>query len=122
MARTLKVKELNHTRLACNYGGWIYCEGCGENIGYLCYVTYDSFQLSYECKCGCHGSAHLAFVDEIPQTISDLKLTTIKNRLCCAEDQSPLFTILSKKLESYQYEVVCTWGSNNIERFWVEVK
>ena len=37
MARVLKNKELINTRLATNYGGWIYCNNCNENIGYLCY-------------------------------------------------------------------------------------
>lgn len=43
MSRNTKIKELSHTRLANQYGGWIYCESCGENIGYLCYTTYDNF-------------------------------------------------------------------------------
>ena len=41
MARVLKNKELVNTRLATNYGGWMYCDKCNENIGYLCYSTYD---------------------------------------------------------------------------------
>lgn len=44
MARVVKGKELINTRLAANYGGWIYCDGCQENIGYLCYSTYDSIK------------------------------------------------------------------------------
>lgn len=45
MARILKEKELVNTRLATNYGGWMYCDKCGENIGYLCYSTYDNYNL-----------------------------------------------------------------------------
>ena len=45
MARVLKNKELINTKLAANYGGWVYCTECGENIGYLCYQTYDSIEL-----------------------------------------------------------------------------
>jgi len=52
MARTLKNKELINTRLATNYGGWMYCDTCNENIGYLCYSTYDRLELEYECMCG----------------------------------------------------------------------
>ena len=28
MARILKSKELVNTRLATNYGGWMYCDKC----------------------------------------------------------------------------------------------
>ncbi len=52
MARILKNKELVNTRLATNYGGWMYCTNCNKNIGYLCYVTYDRLNLKYECNCG----------------------------------------------------------------------
>ena len=48
MARILKNKELVNTRLATNYGGWIYCDKCNENIGYLCYSTYDTLKLKYK--------------------------------------------------------------------------
>lgn len=39
MARMPIQKELINTRLASGNGGWIYCAGRGENIGYLRYVT-----------------------------------------------------------------------------------
>jgi uncharacterized protein YbaR (Trm112 family) len=107
MPRTPKIKELINTRLASGYGGWIYCESCGKNIGYLCYITYDSFSLSYKCKCGGCGSMYIAFEDDSNSLVSDNKLITIKNRLCCPTDQSPLFTILDKNLVNYNYEVVC---------------
>lgn len=107
MARTPIVKELVRTRLASGHGGWIYCGSCGENIGYLCYVTYNRFRFSYQCKCGGCGSMHLAFEDSDPVKEGGNTLITIKNRLCCPHDNSPLFTILYKKLESCRYEVVC---------------
>lgn len=107
MARTTKIKELSNTRLANKYGGWIYCENCCKTIGYLCYVTYDSFKLSYKCKCGGCGNMYIVFEDCTSFDTSKSKLLTVKNRLCCRSDQSPLFTILDKNLESYQYEVVC---------------
>ena len=28
MARTVKNKKLENTRLATNYGGWMYCDKC----------------------------------------------------------------------------------------------
>ena len=108
MARSLKTKELKNTKLANNYGGWIYCEACGTNIGYLCYVTYDQFSLAYECKCGNKGSCFLEFVDTQKGTLDHQPFHTIKNRSCCPIDDSPLFTILSPKLKRYQVDVVCT--------------
>lgn len=107
MARTPVMKELVRTRLASGHGGWVYCDSCGENIGYLCYVTYNSFKLSYQCKCGGCGSMHLVFEENSPVMEGEPALVTIKNRLCCPHDNSPLFTILYKKLERYRYEVVC---------------
>ena len=44
MARVVKNKQLVNTRLAANYGGWMYCDKCNENIGYLCYATYDKLK------------------------------------------------------------------------------
>ncbi len=107
MAGTLNVRELMNTRLANTYGGWIYCEGCGKTIGYLCYVTYDRFRLVYQCKCGNEGSACLAFDDEKLSKGAEQKMVTRKNRLCCPADQSPLVTILTKNLSSYECDIVC---------------
>lgn len=107
MARSIKVKELVNTRLASGYGGWIYCDSCGENIGYLCYVTYNRFQFSYQCNCGGCGSMHLVFEEGISMGEGSEGLVTIKNRLCCPRDNGPLFTILYKKLDSYRYQVTC---------------
>jgi uncharacterized protein YbaR (Trm112 family) len=108
MARTPTDKALINTRLANAYGGWIYCEGCNKTIGYLCYVTYDLFRLDYQCKCGNCGSVHLAFErDSEAQPSSEQALITIKNRLCCPEDKSPLVTIQEKKLDVYKLEVSC---------------
>lgn len=82
MARVVKTKELVRTRLATNYGGWMYCDKCNENIGYLCYATYDSLELKYKCNCGGQGSVVVAFEDsKLGQECSD-ELVTIKNRFC----------------------------------------
>jgi len=107
MTRIPKIKELIGTKIANTYGGWVYCEHCGENIGYLCYVTYDNFRFNYQCKCGAGGSIHIAFGDKDNASHSKNKLINIKNRLCCPNDASPLLTILEKKLTSYQYEIDC---------------
>lgn len=106
MARTPIYKELKNTRLANAYGGWIYCEGCNKTIGYLCYITYDLFKLVYQCKCGNRGSADIAFENDTART-DEQPLVTIKNRLCCPADKSPLVTILSKNLDAYKYEITC---------------
>ena len=107
MARILKNKELVDTRLATNYGGWMYCDKCNENIGYLCYSTYDRLKLNYKCNCGSIGSILLDFEDsKIGQNCSN-QLVIIKNRFCCPKDNEPLITILDKKIASYEMEITC---------------
>lgn len=107
MSRVVKNKELVNTRLATNYGGWMYCDKCNENIGYLCYATYDRLELKYKCNCGSIGSALLDFEDsKMGQNCSD-GLVTIKNRFCCPKDNEPLITILDKKVLSYEMKITC---------------
>ena len=107
MARIVKNKKLINTRLATNYGGWIYCETCNTNIGYLCYSTYEKIELKYKCSCGSKGIVILDFIDsKIGQECND-ELITIKNRLCCSKDNSPLITILDKKLVNYELQITC---------------
>lgn len=107
MSRTPRIKELINTRLASGYGGWVYCDSCNKAIGYLCYVTYDSFCFEYKCKCGGCGSMHISFDEPSETRASEQKLITIKNRLCCPSDNSPLFTLLLKNLDYYKYEILC---------------
>lgn len=107
MARVLKNKELVNTRLAANYGGWMYCDKCNENIGYLCYSTYDKLELKYQCSCGSQGSALLDFEDSNEGQTCDDELVVIKNRYCCAHDNEPLITILDKKLTDYEMKITC---------------
>lgn len=107
MARVLKSKELVNTKLATNYGGWMYCDKCSENIGYLCYSTYDRLELKYKCNCGSQGSALLDFEDSnIGKNCND-ELLIIKNRFCCPKDNEPLITILEKKVASYEMKITC---------------
>ena len=107
MARVLKNKDLVNTRLATNYGGWMYCDKCNENIGYLCYSTYDILELKYKCNCGSQGSILLDFEDsKIGKNCND-ELTIIKNRLCCPKDNAPLITMLDKKISSYEMKITC---------------
>lgn len=107
MVRKPTVKELVHTRLASSYGGWMYCDHCGENIGYLCHVTYDNLKFEYVCHCGGKGSVCIAFHDVDVPCLAAGRLLERKNRLCCPKDESPLLTILEKKLTSYHCEIDC---------------
>lgn len=112
MTRVLKNKKLEKTRLAANYGGWMYCDSCNENIGYLCYATYDKLDLKYECLCGSKGSALLEFYDSKIGVNCNKALITIKNRLCCPEDNEPLITILDKKVKNYEMQITCKSCNN----------
>ena len=94
MDRKSRKKLLENTKLASGYGGWIYCAHCNQNIGYLCYVTYDNFNFTYSCKYGSQGSICIVFDDVKDSCSSTHKLITLKNRLCCPVDQFPLLTIL----------------------------
>ena len=107
MARILKNKELVNTRLATNYGGWMYCDKCSENIGYLCYATYDRLELNYKCNCGSSGNALLDFIDSKVGNDCPEGLITVKNRLCCPHDSNPLITLLDKKIASYELKITC---------------
>ncbi|MCI8347047.1 MAG: hypothetical protein HFJ12_03750 [Bacilli bacterium] len=107
MARVLKNKELVNTRLATNYGGWMYCNKCNENIGYLCYSTYDRLELEYKCNCESIGRILLDFEDSrIGKNCKD-ELVVVKNRFCCPKDSEPLITILDKKLSKYEMKITC---------------
>ena len=107
MARILKNKKLENTRLATNYGGWMYCDKCNENIGYLCYQTYDILELTYKCNCGNIGKIYLDFIDSKQGKTSEEDLIIIKNRFCCPKDNEPLITILDKKVNSYEMKITC---------------
>lgn len=115
MARTVKNKKLINTRLATNYGGWMYCNECGENIGYLCYQTYDKLEMKYKCNCGSNGSLLLDFIDSKDGKDSDDELIIIKNRWCCPKDKEPLITILDKKISNYEIKITCK-SCDNIYR------
>lgn len=116
MARIVKNKELVNTRLAANYGGWMYCDRCGENIGYLCYATYDRLELKYRCNCGSQGGMILDFEDSGVGCECSDELVTIKNRFCCPKDENPLITILGKKVLSYEMKITCKSCSSIYER------
>lgn len=116
MTRVLKNKELVNTRLATNYGGWMYCDKCNENIGYLCYSTYDRLEFTYKCNCGSTGSAILDFADSKTGKDCNDELAVIKNRLCCPKDSEPLITVLDKKLSEYEMKITCKSCGNIYRR------
>lgn len=107
MSRLVKTKELLNTNLATNYGGWMYCDKCKENIGYLCYATYDRIDLVYTCNCGSVGKALIDFDDSKTGEKSQEDLIVVKNRLCCPQDTQPLITLLDKKLKDYELKITC---------------
>ncbi len=107
MSRPIKSKQFAGTSLASNYGGWIYCGGCNQTIGYLCYATYDDFSLSYTCKCGNCGSMSISMADGAEGLSSDEPMPIRKNRCCCPGDDSPLITIRDVNLISYQCRISC---------------
>jgi len=107
MTRIIKTKKITNTRLATNYGGWMYCDNCNENIGYLCYSTYDRIELKYQCNCGAKGSVLIDFEDSKIGEEYTNELITIKNRLCCPNDNEPLITILDKKVNNYEMKITC---------------
>ena len=106
MPRTPIKKDLVNTRLLKDYASWIYCTKCEKTVAYLCYVTYDSFSFDYECKCGGKGRVQIEFEHE-PMNSTEEKLETVKNRLCCPDDKSPLVTFVDKNLKRYSYSIGC---------------
>jgi hypothetical protein len=100
-------KKLKNSRMLKNTGSWLYCDQCNKTVGYLCYTTYQSFKYDFECKCGNLGSFDLSYeIDrKIKNTTKELKQK--KNRLCCPNDEAPLFTIVEKNIKNYTYMVCC---------------
>jgi hypothetical protein len=104
--KTELYKNLINTRLHKSNGGWIYCSSCSSTVGYLCYSTYSYFKFDYTCNCGENGSAEIGDKECLGETtLKDLSLR--KGRLCCPDDDSPLFTIVNKNIMKCSYAVVC---------------
>ena len=116
MTRILKTKELINSKLATTYGGWMYCTTCKENIGYLCYSTYDKLELKYTCNYGSIGQILLDFEDSKLGKNSNEELITIKNRFCCPNDKEPLITILDKKIKNYEMKITCKSCKNRYKK------
>ncbi|MBH1939645.1 hypothetical protein I5677_01905 [Mobilitalea sibirica] len=101
------IKEIENGHLLKKYGSWMYCDGCNQTVGYLCYTTYSYFNLKYKCKCGNEGCFKLWNKNNLETKINGDNLIKIKNRLCCPSDKSPLFSIVENRLERYEYQVIC---------------
>ncbi len=101
-----RFKELHNARLLKNYGSWIYCTNCNNTVGYLCYTTYEHFRFDFECNCGCVGFVELGELTEGGITGSK-EFIMKKNRMCCANDESSLFSVVAKHINTYNYKVEC---------------
>ncbi len=73
----------------------------------MCYSTYQDFQFDFVCKCGNEGSFRLRYETDERSNKSNESLKLVKNRLCCPNDNSPLFTIVDKNVDSAKYLVIC---------------
>lgn len=100
-------KEITNGRMLKNNGSWLYCGKCNNTVGYLCYSTYQQFQFHFKCKCGNLGSFSLSYQTEANTMKSNQELLLNKNRWCCPNDESPLFTIVDKNIENSTYKVTC---------------
>ena len=112
MARQPNQKRLENSRLLKDYASWVYCNNCNKTVAYLCYVTYDLFDFKYTCNCGSKGKVYIEFEHNKPK-MSEKQLKTIKNRLCCSEDDAPLVTIVDKNLKDYKFNIVCNKCNTN---------
>lgn len=101
------IKEIENGRILKNNGSWMYCNNCNKTVGYLVYSTYQDFEFNFNCKCGSQGSFKLGHQTGVLVKPSPDKLKMIKNRLCCPNDDSPLFTIIDKNIEKVKYSVIC---------------
>ncbi len=101
------IKKIHNGYMLKNTGSWLYCDKCNNTVGYLCYSTYQSFHLDFLCHCGNSGVFHLTYNTDPKITDSPIKLKKNKNRLCCPNDNAPLFTIVEKHIKDFSYSVCC---------------
>ncbi len=100
-------KAIKNGRLLKNTGSWMYCDKCNKTVGYLCYTTFQDFKFDFKCHCGNKGSFNLSYATDKVSGNSNKALTPIKNRLCCPNDLSPLFTIVEKNIKHVNYTITC---------------
>jgi len=100
-------KEIINGRILKNNGSWMYCDKCNNTVGYLCYSTYQTFRFDFDCNCGNKGLFKLGYDDNLTTKKSLQPLKIHGNRLCCTNDDSPLFSIVEKNIKKVRYSVVC---------------
>ena len=96
-------------------GSWIYCDVCNKTVAYLCYSTYQIFKFDFACKCGSSGTIDLEYPSDRNPKLSLYILNKKKNRLCCPNDDAPLFTIVEKHINKYSYSVTCNTCQDSYE-------
>ena len=99
-------REISNGRMLKKNGSWLYCNSCNNTVGYLCYSKYDHFEYITKCKCGETSSFTLTYVKS-ELNINSEQLKLVKNRYCCTNDDSPLFTIVHKNIKAYKCTVIC---------------
>ncbi len=100
-------RNIKNGRILKNNGSWLYCDKCNKTVGYLVYSTYQNFRFEFDCKCGNKGHFELKYDTDKIIKKSEKELILKKNRLCCPNDEAPLFTVVKKKIEKYSYSVTC---------------
>ena len=96
-----------NSRMLKRNGSWIYCEKCNKTVAYLCYSTYQHFNLKFSCNCGARGSIEIEHPSAKKSELSSAGLKRNKNRLCCPNDDAPLFSIVEKHIKGCSYSVTC---------------
>ncbi len=104
--------NFENSRMLKKTGSWIYCNECNKTVGYLCYSTYQQFKFEFKCKCGSSGIVDLQYPCDKKLEHSSKDLIKKKNRLCCPNDEAPLFTIVEKHIAEYSYQVTCNGCDN----------
>jgi 5-methylcytosine-specific restriction endonuclease McrA len=102
-------KTTTNSRLLKNYGSWLYCSNCNKTVAYICYSTYQWINISFSCSCGSKGNLELkeAELEIQGQPENGYELILKNNRYCCPRDESPLFSVVTKQIDSLEYEVSC---------------
>ncbi len=70
-------------------------------------LVKEDFEFHFECNCGNKGSFRLSYETDNIITNADKELKLIKNRLCCPNDNSPLFSIVEKNIKRVEYSITC---------------
>lgn len=91
------------------HASWLYCDACNKTVAYLCYVTYRYFRFTFTCSCGSEGCVENSYgdIDLAGLSTGTLAQSPANKRFCCENDDSALFSPVTKNLASYKAEVIC---------------